>query len=146
MRKRRTRSTPNAYGGTILAVRPLEHPKGLRWIEVTWEFDGKRHTAKTFPGSDANQQVAEYDLTKPAQIILNDRSQIVFVEPQLGICPNCASAHLRWSLHKQVSHQAPLDGRLQMHDVQIVAVLGCEECSETVQTIDQTMAEEMLNA
>lgn len=74
-------SIPSAYGATILNVERLEHPKGLLWAAVTWEYEGRRRTAKTVPGSTANRQAREYDRAKPARILLNGRSQIALIEP-----------------------------------------------------------------
>ncbi len=50
-------------------------------------------------------------------------------------CPNCESEKLSY-------HFTPLnqgmadDGRLSLSEIRVVLVLGCEECSETVQIIE----------
>jgi formate-dependent nitrite reductase cytochrome c552 subunit len=59
-------------------------------------------------------------------------------------CPNCDSEDLRWAV--AIQNASPvLDGRLMMHDIRIIGYLGCEECSETVQTVNQDELEAMLN-
>ena len=49
-------------------------------------------------------------------------------------CPECGSRHLSWfcSTHNT---SGVVDGRLRMHDVGVQFVLGCDECSETVQVV-----------
>lgn len=47
-------------------------------------------------------------------------------------CPECGSLHLSWFCSKFNKSDA-VDGRLRMHDVGVKFVLGCDECSETVQ-------------
>ena len=49
-------------------------------------------------------------------------------------CPECGSAQLSWfcSTHNKSD---VVDGRLRVHDVGVNFVLGCDECSETVQVV-----------
>ena len=49
-------------------------------------------------------------------------------------CPECGSTQLTWfcSAHNKSN---VVDGRLRMHDVGVNFVLGCDECSETVQVM-----------
>jgi hypothetical protein len=72
----------NAYGAVIVSVERLRHPKGLTWNRVTWDAPNRqRYTANTLPGSTANRQVENHPEGVPATIILNGRSQVIFVEP-----------------------------------------------------------------
>ena len=49
-------------------------------------------------------------------------------------CPECGSTQLSWfcSTHNKSD---VVDGRLRLHDVGVNFVLGCDECSETVQVV-----------
>ncbi len=60
-------------------------------------------------------------------------------------CPNCSSGDLRWHLGKRGPSDVQ-DGRLRMHDVSVIAFLGCEECSETIEIIEDHEIEDLLNA
>jgi hypothetical protein len=75
---------PNAYGARIVSVDRQRHHKSLLWNRVAFMVDDGAgnsilHVARTLPGGDANQQVEEFDKTKPATVILNGRSQIIHV-------------------------------------------------------------------
>lgn len=59
-------------------------------------------------------------------------------------CTNCGSTNLRWGLSK-ANNSAVMDGRLRMHDISILAYLACEECSEVLQYLAQSEAENLLN-
>jgi hypothetical protein len=52
-------------------------------------------------------------------------------------CTNkaCESTELSWTLGTRVA-SGIADGRLSGHDVTPLLVLGCDECSETIATID----------
>ena len=49
--------------------------------------------------------------------------------------PNCSGTDLKWTADK-VNRSLVQDGRFRMHDIGIIFVLGCEECSETIRIID----------
>jgi hypothetical protein len=71
---------PNAYGGHIVDVESVPHPNGLKWERVTWDYEGKTYTAKTYPGGRANDQAYEVSRRKPVLIILNGRNQVIHIE------------------------------------------------------------------
>lgn len=79
-------TTPNAYGARITDVDRVEHPKSLVWKRITWVADGRSYTAKTFPGGDVNRQIENNPALTGGlvNIILNGRSQVVWVEEQEG--------------------------------------------------------------
>lgn len=54
------------------------------------------------------------------------------------VCPNCFGTNLRWHVHKQAGPHAPPQphNRMGLNDVQVLALLACEDCSETVKTMD----------
>ena len=49
-------------------------------------------------------------------------------------CPHCKGENLSWFCTTHNSSDAQ-DGRLRMHDVEAKFVLGCDDCSETVQVV-----------
>lgn len=51
-------------------------------------------------------------------------------------CPNCESLNLSVSIDKILNIAAPGHGMLSMNDVRPVVVIGCEECSETVEILE----------
>lgn len=51
------------------------------------------------------------------------------------LCPNCESNNLSYSVYK-TCNTGIVDGRLKMHDITVLFVLGCDECSETIRCID----------
>lgn len=55
-----------------------------------------------------------------------------------NICPNCGSTNLRWHVYKQAGPHAPPQphNRMSLNDVQVLALRACEECSETIETMD----------
>jgi len=59
-------------------------------------------------------------------------------------CANCGSHNCRWHLALRVHNEAE-DGRLRMHDVAPIAHLACEECGETIRTVDEFEIDRMLN-
>ncbi len=69
----------NAYGVTITDVQHLTHPKGLRWVKVTWSDGGATQIANTYPGGAAAGMAEEHPREVPADIILNGRSQVIAV-------------------------------------------------------------------
>lgn len=50
-------------------------------------------------------------------------------------CSECGSDQLAWSTAKH-NHSGVVDGRLGVHDITVLLLLGCEECSATVRLID----------
>ncbi len=50
-------------------------------------------------------------------------------------CSNCDGILLSWDVHK-AARNGPQNGLLSLHDVQVEAVLGCDECSETLLVLD----------
>ena len=59
-------------------------------------------------------------------------------------CKECGGSDLKWFSSTRNVGPAT-DGRLKMNEVQVIFVLGCEECSETIQIISGDEAAEMLN-
>lgn len=49
-------------------------------------------------------------------------------------CPECGSTQLSWFC-STYNKSDVIDGRLRVHDVGVNFVLGCDECSETVQVV-----------
>ena len=58
-------------------------------------------------------------------------------------CPECGSNQLSWFCHPHNKSDV-VDGRLRMHDVGVKFVLGCDECSETVQVVSGDQIAERL--
>lgn len=65
------------------------------------------------------------------------------LQPSAGVvvvpreeCPECGSTLLDWGISHTTNSSAP-DGRLRMNEIQTVAHLGCQTCSETVRTLDE---------
>jgi hypothetical protein len=59
-------------------------------------------------------------------------------------CPNCDGNDLKW----YVGNQGPsdvVDGRIRMSEVQVIAFLACEECSETLRVVGEDEVNKMLN-
>lgn len=50
-------------------------------------------------------------------------------------CRECGSESLTWGTHNKNIGQAS-HGRLTTHDVRCLFVLGCDECSETLDVVD----------
>ena len=48
-------------------------------------------------------------------------------------CPNCDGTDFSVEAHTTVAYNVP-DGSLRLNDVVIVYALGCNECSETLET------------
>ena len=59
-------------------------------------------------------------------------------------CTNCGSDGLKWYIGKKGPPDVT-DGRLRMSEIQVIAYLGCEECSETLKTVMEHEVEAMLN-
>lgn len=59
-------------------------------------------------------------------------------------CPNCTSDSLRWYVGKAGPSDVQ-DGRLRMSEIHVIAYLACEECSETLRTIESDEVDRMLN-
>jgi uncharacterized protein YlaI len=49
-------------------------------------------------------------------------------------CPECESEQLSWALAVRQTNRVP-SGRLTLHDVEPIIVLGCDECSATVSIV-----------
>lgn len=50
-------------------------------------------------------------------------------------CAECGGTGVEWNCTQASYNSAIADGRLRMHDVHTVFVLGCNECSATVRTL-----------
>lgn len=50
-------------------------------------------------------------------------------------CRSCGSRHLTWHARAQ-NRGGVQDGRISMHEVRVIFVLGCDECSETLRIGD----------
>lgn len=53
--------------------------------------------------------------------------------PEGKACPKCGSTDVSWQCHKKVNGAAS-DGRLKANEVDTLFVLGCNYCSETIDT------------
>lgn len=62
-------------------------------------------------------------------------ADVVVVVPREE-CPECGSTLLEWGISHTTNSSSP-DGRLRMNEIQTVAYLGCQKCSETVRTLDE---------
>lgn len=51
-------------------------------------------------------------------------------------CPNCEGTQFSLTLDTQVRAQGVSDGRLRSNEVHAIIVLGCDECSETLEVFD----------
>lgn len=49
-------------------------------------------------------------------------------------CPECGSSDIEFKCHQTTSSTAG-DGRLRLNEVDALFVLGCNFCSETIQTL-----------
>jgi len=58
-------------------------------------------------------------------------------------CRNCKSEDLSWFVAKK-NTSGVVDGRLCMHDIKVIFVLGCNECSETLKIVDADIVAENL--
>lgn len=59
-------------------------------------------------------------------------------------CPNCTSTNSEWFVHA-INGSTVVDGRLQMHDIRVMAFLGCLDCSETIRSINEDEINAVLN-
>lgn len=57
-------------------------------------------------------------------------------------CLNCGGHELTWTPHYK-NNSGVGDGRLRVHDVACVFVLGCDQCSETLKVVS---VDEIANA
>jgi hypothetical protein len=60
-------------------------------------------------------------------------------------CSNCGSNDLLWYVGLRSANDVP-DGRLRLNEVQPIAYLACEECSETLRVIGEDQINKMLNS
>lgn len=58
-------------------------------------------------------------------------------------CPNCGGTRLAWGFSPR-NQAGVADGRLGLHDVGVEFYLHCEECSETLLTIDAEFVAQFL--
>lgn len=59
-------------------------------------------------------------------------------------CNNCGSDDIQWfSCHEK--HSDIQDGRLCMHDIKTVYFLGCNDCSETLQWMNEDQVLALMN-
>jgi hypothetical protein len=59
-------------------------------------------------------------------------------------CENCGGSDLQWYV-STVGPRDVQDGRIRMSEVSPIAYLACEECSETIQIIQEDEINRMLN-
>jgi len=57
------------------------------------------------------------------------------IEDAPSCCSNCDSIDLVWYTHA-INTSGVVDGRLNANDMSVQFYLGCEECSETLMTLD----------
>lgn len=61
-------------------------------------------------------------------------------------CPACDGTDLHWYVHKTRANSFPgANGPLPLNEVKVIGYLACEECSETVRTVEVEDIEEMMN-
>lgn len=105
----------------------------------------------TSSGYDANQDLSQHvavhymavekilgpleDLPEPAPVPLISRVQEY---------PECGSTHLSWDSRNKAPAGVP-EGRLRTNEVDCEFFLGCDDCSETVDTIPVTVVIRELN-
>jgi hypothetical protein len=59
-------------------------------------------------------------------------------------CKNCGSKKLKWHC-SPVNLGGVQDGRIRMHETEVIFYLGCEDCSETLKTLHGNVIAEFLN-
>lgn len=60
-------------------------------------------------------------------------------------CKECGSTHLTWQT--SITNRSNVQqGRLNTSDVECLFFLGCDECSETLQTISADKVANLMNA
>jgi hypothetical protein len=62
----------------------------------------------------------------------------------IHFCKNCGSKQLRWYVGTKGPNDV-VDGRIRMSEVSAIAYLACEECSETLNVINEDEINDMLN-
>jgi hypothetical protein len=60
-------------------------------------------------------------------------------------CPACSTPQLSWAVVALLAPGSPSDGTLRAHDMRVVAVLGCDECTETVEAMADDDIDALLN-
>lgn len=60
-------------------------------------------------------------------------------------CRECGSTDLTWQTASVVRNEVP-QGRLKTEDVKCIFFLGCDGCSEILETIEADQLAEMMNA
>ena len=50
------------------------------------------------------------------------------------ICPECSDTDIEWFCRPH-TNSGVVDGRLRMHDIRVEFYLGCNYCSETIESI-----------
>ena len=50
-------------------------------------------------------------------------------------CPVCGSEKLTWETGVRSTANGVVDGRFKLNEIEGIFILGCDECSETVQVI-----------
>ena len=61
------------------------------------------------------------------------------------ICKECTSSDLGWRVAPE-SKSSVVDGRLRMHDISVIAYLGCNSCSATLKVISSDDIEAKLDS
>ncbi len=59
-------------------------------------------------------------------------------------CTNCGGSDIKWNVGTAGPTDV-VDGRLRMSEIRVIAYLFCEECSETLQTVEEDVINDMLN-
>lgn len=58
------------------------------------------------------------------------------MNPVPGKCTECGDESLSIT-PTAINHSGVVDGRLQMHDISVVFVVGCDNCSHTVGVLNE---------
>lgn len=70
---------------------------------------------------------------------------MIQIEDAPSCCGNCDSICLKWYTHA-INTSRVVDGRLCAHDMQVQFYLSCEECSETLMSLDASEFMRKINA
>lgn len=111
--------------------------------ETGWNQDNCRHWMRRRIARLRALVLRKLTATAP-QVEAKQQAPTAVPDEQTS-CPNCGSTDLTWEPHMR-NNSGVVDGRLRMHDVSCLFVLGCNHCSETVRVINTDTVSVMLAA
>ena len=68
----------------------------------------------------------------------------ITIDNHPSVCNNCGSEKLIWQPFVS-NHGGCQDGRIRLHETSCIFVLGCDECSETIGTVEANKVAAWLN-